>query len=70
MTKGERLVQRYYGKLDLDMDMDKEGAMRNVRGSKILGQEKHTSRGSKLMNLVVLHLICAYSCACLHCISF
>ena len=53
MTKGERLVQRYYGKLDLDMDMDKEGAMRNVRGSKILGQEKHTSRGSKLMNLVV-----------------
>ena len=36
--KGERLVQRYYGKLDLDMDMDKVGAtLRNVRGSKILG---------------------------------
>ena len=31
MTKGERLVQRYYGKLDLDMDMDKERAVRNVR---------------------------------------
>jgi hypothetical protein len=39
-------------------------------GSKFLGQEKHTSRGSKLMNFDWLHLICAYSCACLHCISF
>jgi hypothetical protein len=29
----------------LDMDMDKEGAI------KILGQRKHTSRGSKLMKL-------------------
>jgi hypothetical protein len=28
----------------LDMDMDKEGAI------KILGQRKHTNRGSKLMN--------------------
>ena len=47
MTKEERLVQRYYGKLDLDMDMDKVGAtLRNVRGSKILGHEKHTSRGA------------------------
>ena len=33
-------------------------------------KEKHTSRGSKLMNFDWLHLICAYSCACLHCISF
>ena len=40
------------------------------RWIKILGQEKHTSRGSKLMNFDWLHLICAYSCACLHCISF
>jgi hypothetical protein len=33
------------------MDMDKEGAtLKNTRGSKILGQEKHTSRESKLMN--------------------
>jgi hypothetical protein len=46
------------------MDMDKEGAI------KILGQRKHTSRGSKLMNIDWLHLICAYSCACLHCIKF
>ena len=62
--------------------MDKEGAKVEVghgqRGSnieewrriKILGQEKHTSRGSKLMNFDLLHLTCAYSCACLHCISF
>jgi hypothetical protein len=38
------------------MDMDKEGStLKNVRGSnwiKILGQEKHTSKGSKLMNLI------------------
>ena len=40
------------------------------RWIKILEQEKHTSRGSKLMNFDWLHLICAYSCACLHCISF
>ena len=40
------------------------------RWIKILGQEKHTSRGSKLMNFDWLHLICAYSCACLHCIIF
>ena len=33
------------------MDMDKEGATLKKRdGSKILGQEKHTSRGSKLIN--------------------
>jgi hypothetical protein len=36
----------------LDMDMDKEGAtLKNVRGSKFLDKEKHTSRGSKLMNI-------------------
>jgi hypothetical protein len=35
----------------LDIDMDKEGAtLKNVRGSNILGQRMHTSRGSKLMN--------------------
>jgi len=33
------------------MDMDKEGATLKKRGwIKILGQEKHTNRGSKLMN--------------------
>jgi len=82
MTKGERFVQRYeIWEVGLDMDMDKEGTtLRKRGGSKcnikekkwitILGQEKHTSRGSKLMNLVCLHLICAYSCAYSHCISF
>jgi hypothetical protein len=59
------------GGMDLDMDMDKEGVtLRNREGSKFLGQEKHTSRESKLMNFDWLHLIYAYSCACLHCISF
>ena len=33
------------------MNMDKEGATLEKRDeSKFLGQEKHTSRGSKLMN--------------------
>jgi hypothetical protein len=41
-----------------------------MRRIKILEQKKHTSRGSKLMNIVWLHLTCAYSCVCLHCISF
>jgi hypothetical protein len=37
MTKGERLVQRYNGKLSLDMDIDKEGAtLRKREGSKFL----------------------------------
>jgi hypothetical protein len=36
----------------LDMDMDKEGAtLKECKGIKILGQRKHTSRGSKLMNI-------------------
>jgi hypothetical protein len=58
--KGGEVVQRYksflsFGerlkRLDMDMDMDKEGAtLKNVRGSNILGQKKHISRGSKLMN--------------------
>jgi hypothetical protein len=73
--KGGEVVQRYESFLSfgerlerLDMDMNTEGAtLKNVRGSNILGQEKHTSRGSKLMNIDWLHLICAYSCACLHC---
>jgi hypothetical protein len=70
--QGGEVVQRYKSFLSfrerLDMDMDKEGeTLKNVRGSNILGQEKHTSRGSKLMNIDWLHLICAYSCACLYC---
>jgi hypothetical protein len=36
------------------LDMNKEGAtLKNVTGSKFLDKKKHTSRGSKLMNLVV-----------------
>ena len=36
------------------MDMDKEGAtLKNVRGSKFLDKEKHISRGSKIMNMIV-----------------
>ena len=56
--KGGEIGQRYESFLSfgerlerLDMDMNKEGAtFKNVRGSNILGQRKHTSRGSKLMN--------------------
>ena len=61
-------------------DWDKEvevGYGHGQRGSnieekrwiKILGQKKHTSRESKIMNFDWLDLICAYSCAYLHCIS-
>ena len=52
------------------LDMDKEGAtLKNEEGSILLGQEKDTSR-EQAHELGCLHLICAYSCACLHCISF
>jgi hypothetical protein len=51
MTKGEKLDKDMKRLERLDMDMDKEGVtLKNVRGSNILGQRKHTSRGSKLMN--------------------
>ena len=54
----------------LDMDMDKEGATLKKRdGSKFLDKRSTQVGGSKLMNFDWLHLICAYSCACLHCIS-
>ena len=68
--KGEEIVQRYerfghgHGYVQIGSNIEK------LRRIKILGQEKDTSRGSKLMNFDWLHLICAYSCACLHCISF
>ena len=64
----ERLRQRRRG---WTLTLTKKGS--NIEGCKrikILGQEKHTNRGSKLMNFDWLHLICAYSCACLHCINF
>jgi hypothetical protein len=44
----------------------RESNIEEWRRIKILGQEKHTSRGSELMNFDCLHLICAYSYACLH----
>jgi hypothetical protein len=53
------------------VDIDKEGAtLKNEEGSKFLGKRSTQVGGSKLMNFDWLHLICAYSCACLHCISF
>ena len=52
LYKGERQDMKALGEIKrLDMNMDKEGATLKKRdGSKFLGQEKHTSRGSKLMN--------------------
>ena len=64
MTKGERLKQRYemhHGeKKKLGMGNGQRGSnIDELRRIKILGQEKHTSRGSKLMNFDWLHLIYA-----------
>ena len=61
MTKGERLYKDMKALGEIEGDCDKEvevGHGHGQRGSnieektwiKILGQEKHTSRGSKLMN--------------------
>jgi hypothetical protein len=72
--KGGEIVQRYESFMrDRGLDMDNRQRGSNIEeceGIKIHGQEMHTSRGSKLMNFDCLHLICAYSCACLHCIRF
>ena len=58
-------MQMHHGE-KYKLGMDEEGAtLKNGEGSKFLDKEKHTSRGSKLMNFDWLHLICAYSCACL-----
>jgi len=73
MTKGEKLEQRYVNASWGEVLVGHGHRGSNIeewRRIKILGQEKHTSRGSKLMNFDLLHLTCAYSCACLHCISF
>jgi len=71
MTKGERNEQRY----ELSSD-DKGGDEMRVRSwtwikrINILGQEEHTSRGSKLMNLVVcIWYVHIHVLACI-CISF
>ena len=81
MTKGEKLEQRYdHGiswttKYMFQGGEIKDGHEQGSNIKKMMDQNswtkvKHTSRGSKLMNLVCLHFIWAYSCACLHCISF
>ena len=68
MTKGERLYKNMKALGGRDWNKEVEvGHGHGQRGSnieekrwiKILGQEKHTSRGSKLMNFDWLHLICA-----------
>ena len=56
MTKGERLYKdmKALGKIEgLDMDNGQGGSnIEQLRRIKILGQEKHISRRSKLMNLI------------------
>jgi hypothetical protein len=56
MTKGEKLKQRYvnasWGEVEVGHEQ-RESNIKEWRMIKILRQEKHTSRGSKLMNLVV-----------------
>jgi hypothetical protein len=74
MTKREKLEQRYvnasWGEVEvgLGQDLDKEGAtLKNGEGSKFLDKEKHTSRGSMFMNLVVC--ICFVHIHVLACIA-
>ena len=71
MIVGEVGQQKIYFKGERSkMDIDKGATLKEKMMDQISWtKEKHTSRGSKLMNLVCLHLICAYTCACLHCIS-
>jgi hypothetical protein len=61
--KGGEIVQRYKSLRERLRRRSKVGNrgsnIKECEWIKILGQEKHTSRGSKLMNLFVLHLICA-----------
>jgi len=81
MTKGGKLEQIYdHGISWTTKDMFQSGKIKDGHGQgsnikensciKSLGQGKHTSRGSKLMNIGSLHLISAYSCTCLHCYVF
>ena len=72
MTKGEKLEQRYdHGISWTTKDMFQRGNIKDGHGQgsnikeKMMDQnswtkEKHTSRGSKLMNIDCLHLIYAY----------
>ena len=72
--KGGEIVQRYEAWLNGGKNVQwkrwdtkeievghgqRESNIEEKRWIKILGQEKHTSRGSKLMNFDWLHLICA-----------
>jgi hypothetical protein len=51
MTKGDRLVQRYYGKLGFGHGYGQRGSnIEEIEKIKSLGEEKHTSNGSNLMN--------------------
>ena len=60
-------MQMHHGE-KYKLGMDEEGAtLKNGEGSKFLDKEKHTSRGSKLMNLVVC--ICFVHIHVLACIA-
>ena len=63
MTKEERLVQRYWGKLDLDMNMDKEGVtLKNVRGSKFLDKRSTQVGGVSSWTWSVAFDMCILTC--------
>jgi hypothetical protein len=56
MTKGEKLEQRYVNASlgEVEVGHGQRGSnIEEWRRIKILGQEKHTSRGNKLMNLFI-----------------
>ena len=60
--KREKLKQRYVNALEVEVGHGHEQRGSNIeewRKIKILEQEKHASRGSKLMNFDWLHLLCA-----------
>ena len=50
IVQGGEIRYKSSKKQRLDMDMDKESNIEEKRWIKILGQEKHISWGSKLMN--------------------
>jgi hypothetical protein len=52
MTKGERMVQRYARCIQRGEEDGHRPRRAILKRIKVLGQEKHTSRGSKLMNLI------------------
>ena len=55
MTKGEKLEQRHVNASWGEVEVGHGQRGRNIeewKRIKILGQEKHTSRGSELVNLI------------------